>query len=280
MPACIACKNKQSNDRCTNSALNGVLFCGVHSRTKTRRIWTVINNVDTKLVAIQKVWRGYMVRKLLKLAGPGALKRITCNNQDELISLEPISSVNPLNYFGFEENGKIYGFDIRTIIDALHRTGANPFTRQPLTIECRRRVRELYGYRMRNKLENYYEHNGLKTPDSLITDRWTQVCQIIEENGFYNLHPNIFLHLNKSQIHVFLNMVCNDIQIWAAEHKRPDSRRLKYYVWLRRALGKMNRTVDVKYYSFLGASVLAMILYDCVDSYNICFIIMSALYRL
>lgn len=281
MPACAACKNRQSDDRCSNAALQGMLLCGIHSRTKNPRLWSKVNGIDIKVQKIQKIWRGYLLRKRLQLAGPGVLKRSLCNNEDELITFESIKLVHPFDYFGFEEGGKVYGFDIRSIIDSLHRTATNPFTRQQLSIEARKRIREIYGYRLRHKLENYYEHNVLKTTDLLLQNRWTQVCQIIEENGFYNTNPNIFLGLNKTQLYIFLNMVCNDLEVWAAEHKTRSSKRFKYLVWVRNTLRKFqNRVEDVNYYSFSVASILCILLYDCVDCYNICFIIMSALYRL
>lgn len=282
-PLCAACKNKQSTDRCTNSALTGLLFCGVHAKMKQRRLWTTVHGLDDKIIKTQKLWKGYIVRKRLALAGPGVLKRKVCNNQDELISLEPIDKVFPFDYFGFEENGKVYGFDFRTALDALHRGGANPFTRQPFTLECRKRLRDIYGYRMRHKLENYYENNIFRTPESLVRNRWTQVCQIIEENGFYtNLHVNTFLGLNRTQLFVFLRMICNDIQIWAQEHKKPGSRRIKYFVWVKEALRKMNMNMnmDMRQFSFIVSSVLCIMLYDCAEPYNICFIIMSSLYKL
>lgn len=248
---------------------------------KKRRLWTTVHGLDDKIIKTQKLWRGYIVRKRLSLAGPGVLTRKVCNNQDELISLEPIEKVSPFDYFGFEENGKVYGFDIRTTLDSLHRGGANPFTRQPFTIECRKRLRDIYGYRMRHKLENYYENNIFRTPESLVRNRWTQVCQMIEENGFYtDIYVNTFLGLNRTQLFIFLRMICNDIQIWAQEHKKPGSRRIKYFVWVKEALRKLNMEMDMRQFSFIVASVLCIMLYDCAEPYNICFIIMSSLYKL
>jgi hypothetical protein len=281
MTVCAACKNKKSNDRCLNNSLRGVVFCGVHSRVKNPRIWTRVHGYDSKVINIQKLWRGYIIRKRLRLAGPGVLKRSMCNNEDELITFESIKSIHPFDFFGFEENGKVYGFDIRSIVDSLHRTGTNPFTRQNLTIDSRIRIRQIYGYRLRNKLENYYEHNALRTSETLIQNRWIQVCQIIEENGFFDVHPNIFISLNKSQLYIFLNMILNDLQALAAEHKSSDSRRYKYILWVKNAIQKFHiRSEPLQYYSFNVASTLSVLLYDCIDCYNICFIIMSALYRL
>jgi len=282
MALCNSCKNRSSDERCTFKALPGISLCGKHCKVLKPRLWTVVHGIDKKVILISKLWKGYNIRKQIKLSGPGVMKRSLCSNNEEVSTLEDIKNIPVEDYFGFEENGKVYGFDIRTMIDICRRNlnPINPYTRQPISINDRKRLRELFAYRLRNRLPVCYENNAIESIQSNISSSWNQICQIIEENGFFNIHPNIFLQLNKSQIHVFLNMVCSDIQIWASEHKRPDSRRLKYYVWIRNALAKMNRTIDLRFYSFICASVLAMLLYDCVDSYNICFITMSALYRL
>ncbi len=280
MPPCASCKNKTSNERCSNSSLAGLIFCGVHSKSKNPRLWSKVNGLDDKSIKIQKLWRGFFVRKRLNLAGPGVLRRSLCNNQDELVSLEPITTIHPFDYFGFEENSKVYGFDIRTIIDALHRTKTNPFTRQPLAIECRRRIHTIYGYRLRRKLDNYYEQTSLKTPEALLENRWTQVSQMIEENGFYSVDPNIFLSLTKLQLFVFLSMILNDLKVWASEHTSSESLRYKYVIWVRNIVNRYHANSNYQLFSHSVASILGVILYDAVDPYTVCFIIMSALYRL
>jgi hypothetical protein len=284
MQPCASCKNKTSNERCKNNALNGIIFCGKHSRVKTPRIWSIINNVESKVTLIAKVWKGYNIRKLIQLAGPGVLNRKVCNNEEEISSLEEIKSVHPLDYFGFEENGKIYGFDIRTLFDNFHRNFkiTNPYTRQPLTIETRKRLRQLYGYRLSRKLPRCFEHNTLTTANDVIRNTWNQVCQIIEENGFIgtDLAPNIFLTMNKSQLYVFINLVLNDVKAWASEHKTPQSSRLKYAFLLQNTKNRFNSTTSVYEYSFYVGTTLLSILYSSVEPYIICFIIMAALYRL
>ena len=227
---CASCRNKTSKDRCPNNALPGIKFCGVHSKLKTHRLWTDVNDIQRRVILISKIWKGYFIRKHLKLAGPGVLKRSVCHNQEELLSLEPISGVNPFDYFGFQENDKVYGFSIRTVLDILNRNfiPVNPYTRQPLSIEARRRLRELYGYRFRNKLPIFYENNKLVGGDQILSNRWLQLVQIIEENGFFNVNPNVFLGLNKTQLYILLTMILNDIKTWAAEHKDKNSKRFLY----------------------------------------------------
>lgn len=279
---CVSCKNKNSKDRCPNSALAGIRFCGVHSKIKNPRLWIDVNNVNSKIVLISKIWRGYITRKSLELAGPGVLKRSVCNNADEIMSFEPITKVDPLDYFGFEENGKVYGFHICSILDILNRANnpQNPYTRQPLDIQIRKRIREVYGYRIRSKLPTHHEDSGLIGIENILTNRWLQLSQIIEENGFYNLNSNLFLGLNKSQLYIFLNMILNDTKTWAAEHVGKKSSRFIFCFWIKSVLNKHSSSQSVQEYSFYVSTILLTILYNTVDPYAFSFIIMSALYRL
>ena len=74
-------------------------------------------------------------------------------------------------------------------------------------------------------------------------------------------------------------MISNDIKIWAAEHKSILSQRWKYFNWLK----KLTRFVyenDKIASSYSTAKVLSTILCDSVEPYSICFVIVSAMYRL
>ena len=279
---CLSCKNKTSSERCRNKSLLGLKFCGVHSKIKNPRLWVDINDINSKTILISKIWRGYFVRKCLRLAGDGVLKRSLCNNEDELVSFESISKVHPLDYFGFEENGKVYGFHICSILGIVNRAIApqNPYTREPLDIQTRKRLREIYGFRFRNKLPIYHEDSKLNGTENILTNRWLQLSQIIEENGFYNLNPNVFLGLNKSQLYIFLSMISDDMKTWAAEHVNKKSSRFIFIFWLKSILNKHSTAQTVQEYSFYVSSILLTILYNSVEPYNICFIIMSSLYRL
>jgi hypothetical protein len=284
MALCESCKNKNSLDRCSSPALKGLLFCGKHVKVKEPRVWKILNKLDDKVTLITKIWRGYSLRKLIKLAGPGLFNRSLCVNEDELMSLEPMKTVSPFDYFGFEENDKIYGFDIRTVFDTMNRNlkPINPYTRQPISIEDRKRLRELYAYRFRRKLPVNYENNVLKTTESIITNRWQQISQICEENGFTEpqINPNFFLSKSKIELYTFLRLVYNDMRVWANEHKDSRSRRFYYAFWILNVLNKYQSTQSTTEYCFYVSTILLTILYDSVEPYTPCFIIMSALYRL
>jgi hypothetical protein len=278
----MSCRSKTSKDRCPNNSLPGIKFCGVHSKLKTHRLWTDVNEVQRRVDLISKIWKGYVIRKQLALAGPGVLNRSLCHNQEELLSFEHIRSISPFNYFGFEETGKLYGFDVRTMFDMLNRSlnPINPYTRQPIDISTRRRLRELYSYRFRNKLPVFYDNNKLSGADAILENRWMQICQIAEENGFYNINPNLFLGLNRTQLYIFLTMIFNDMKTWAAEHKDKHSKRFLYVFWIQNILNKYQTTQLSNQFSFYVSTILLTILYNSVEPYSVCFIIMSSLYRL
>lgn len=106
------------------------------------------------------------------------------------------------------------------------------------------------------------------------------MCQIIEENGFFDVRPSVFASLNRSQLYVFLLMITNDLKAWGAEHKGKYSVRHKYSVWTLKIVKLFSPAVHPLKIQFMVGKVLLNILNDCPDPYNVCFIIMASLFRL
>lgn len=279
---CMSCKNKKSTDRCGNEALKGLTVCGKHAKVLKPKLWTIVNNVDVKVTLISKIWKGYFIRKQLSLAGPGVLNRKVCSNSEELYTMDDVKNIHPLDYFGFKQNEQVYGFDIRTVTNCLHEKyeSSNPFNRQPFPMEARIRLRQIIGYRLRNKLQLMHDTMPLQTFEQGIRNKWLQLSQIVEENGFFDINPNIFLSLNKIQLYVFLNLICNDMKVWASEQKYEKSKRQHYVFWLKNVLNRYSQYLTTAQFSLNLINTINNILYDCVNPYPVCFIIMSALYRL
>jgi hypothetical protein len=280
MITCASCKNKTSTERCSNKPLRGLILCGTHAKVKNPRLWKDANNVDEKVVRIQKVWRGYIIRQWLKLAGPGVLKRNICHNEEELVTFDDKKSVTPLDYFSFEEAGKVYWFDVRSILqNSIDRlVPLNPYTREPLTLETRRRLRKIAFLRDHRKLACLHNVSA-KSADEMIRMAWTSVCQIIEENGFPEVNPMYFISLNRTQLYIFSSMLKQDLIAWAAEHTKPGSRRRKYVPWVNRLINEHLAETNTYMLSYITAKCILAILNDYPDPYSLCFIVMSALYR-
>lgn len=282
MITCASCKNQTSTERCPRKPLKKLLFCGTHAKSKYPRLWSVVNKVDDKATLIQKVWRGYSLRNWIRLAGPGVLKRSVCHNDEELVTFDDKQSVSPLDYFSFEEAGKVYWFDIRSIlqnsIDKVHPT--NPYTREPLSIETRQRLRKLAIMRDRRKLVNLHDVNAPRSAETIILTSWTAVCQIIEENGFPDMSPMYFIGLNRTQLYVFIGMIKQDLVAWSAEHTTEQSRRKRYVPWMRRLEDEYFAGTNVHMLTYITSKCLLAMLNDYPEPYPLCFIIMSALHRI
>ena len=280
MSSCISCKNLKSNDRCMSRALVGLSFCGKHAKTKTKRIWSEVNDVNPKAILISKIWKGYTLRNRLKLAGPGVLNREKCHNDDELVSLDPKNKLHPLEYFAFEEAGHIWWFDIRSIIGCLNSglVPTNPYTRQPLTIDTRRRLRKIYSYRLRTGLQTQHSLPQ-KTFDAAIESMWLKVSQILVENGFEDVRPTHFLRMSRSQQLVFVYYLVSDMESLSAEQPKV-SQWKRYSSILKTFQSKSIRNHHPSNISLRVGVVLSILLHEIVEPYPFCFIIMSALYRL
>jgi hypothetical protein len=282
MVACACCKNKTSLEQCPSQAIKGLLFCGKHIKSKVKRLWADVNNGNKKAIIVQKIWRGYFIRHRLKLAGDGGLNRKDCHNTEELVTLDDKTKVHPLTYFSFREADKLWWFDIRSLYQILKQSSkpVNPYTRQPLTIETRRRIRDICRIRKKLGLENYHDPPRPEQFSNLVNEKWLTICQIIEENGFFDMNHLLFSSLNRSQLYVLINLIQMDMVAFATEHSIR-SRRYQYLHWIRNCLSNFekNRTNRLQC-SWAVSKVLLSILYDCSENYPICFIIVSALTRL
>lgn len=283
MVLCASCKNKTSLEQCPSQAMKGLLFCGKHVKSKVKRLWSDVNNGNKNAKLIQKIWRGYFIRQRLKLAGEGVLNRKDCHNTEELVTLDDKTKLHPLNYFSFREADKLWWFDVRSLYQILKRYSKpeNPYTRQALTIETRRRLRDVCRIRKKLDLLNYHDVPLPDTFADLVNEKWLTICQIIEENGFFDMNHLLFSSLHRSQLYVLLNLIHMDMISFASEHTKAGSKRSQYVQWIKTCLSNFekDRTQRLQA-SWATSRVLLSILYDCPENYTVCFIIVSAICRL
>lgn len=281
MPTCAACKSISSVLQCPHNSLIGLIFCGKHSKAKKPKLWADANNLNPKATLIQKTWKGYFIRNILKLSGPGVLKREVCSNAEELFSFEEKEKLHPLNYFAFEENGKVYWFDIRTMIQCLDQSVdlKNPYTRQPIKSDVRKRLHKLYIYRIRNKLLISHTENQLLTLEQILTNRFTHICHVLQSNELFEITPESFIELGPIGIRFYVMGLIEQFAEWAHEHKRPESQRKKFVTYLQNIMDKFQQ-LDYGQYLYVVSSVLLFILYDSKDSFQPSFMIMSGFHRM
>jgi hypothetical protein len=219
MTRCAAVKKKGSLNQCTANAVFGHSFCGIHARAKSAEVWKDAREKDKRVVKCQSVARGWITRYHLRLAGPGVLCRKDLANDEDLVTCEDVHRQHPLTYFAFVENGKVWWFDFDTLwvwsMKSLEPT--NPYTRTPLPIEVRKRLREMWALRYRRSIA--------LPPDPVDVDermrcRWTMLCQTFVDNGFTDVTVNQMMRLGKTSHIAIWRFLREDAPIakWQCEY--------------------------------------------------------------
>jgi hypothetical protein len=268
---CASCKNKNSTEQCGSNVLKGFLFCGKHIKVKNKKLWNSVAPNRYEAGLIQKIWRGYSARKLIKLAGEGVLKRSVCHNDEELVTMESKNKISPFDYFSITEAEKVYWFDISSINQWIRINPTNPYTRHPLAIKDRIRLRELCRIRRSKSISNMHQS------DHSLSSKWIEICQIIEENGFFDMNHLFFQNMKRNNLNDFLFIILQDLVVYASEHTKV-SRRNLYVEWTRFRIESFRKNQSSM--SEKVANTLLMILYDCQNNFELCRIIVSALVRL
>lgn len=101
---------------------------------------------NIKIILLQRVFRGSLVRHCLKWRGDGFRKRALCVNENDFYSMEPLCDI-PVEYFFSFCCGKIwYGCNIVSLIHLIHSKTVvkNPYTREPFTQESMDVIKDVY----------------------------------------------------------------------------------------------------------------------------------------
>jgi IQ calmodulin-binding motif len=276
MNTCISCKNKTSDERCRSYAIKGLAFCGRHVKAKVKRIWHEVNNVNPKIVKIQSLWRGYTLRNRLSKLGKGVLKRSVCHNEEELITMEPISKLDPFSYFSFEEEGKVWAFEFNGICKIFLGSvlPLNPYTRTPLSYDTRRRIRWYSRYLMRHK-------DPISTirisKEEMMAYKLYQICQILAENGFEDFRPEYLEVLTREQASVMRSLIWGMLRDVGRQ-------RTKTSRWHRYVALFNNRNFMANYHPLTRLNTMILsVLTDITnpsDEYEFCYIIIAAYYQI
>jgi hypothetical protein len=114
---------------------------------------------------------------------------------------------------------------------------------------------------------------NLHLADSSVSSKWKEICQIIEENGFFDMNPLFFESLTRNSLHDFLMIMLQDFVAYASDHAKI-SRRHIYVEWIRFRIQSFNKFKNV--ISEKVANTLLNILCDLQNNYDACYIIVSA----
>ena len=168
------------------------------------------------VVFIQKVFRGYIQRKVIYLRGPTLYKRMDNVNASDFLTLEPIEEIPYHQYFSFlDTDGIKYGFDISSIYHLFYNdnhTAKNPYNRNLLNVQIYEtiqniiRISKIYKHvQVKIDLETYQVSNEKK-----IQLRIIDLFQSINETGNYS-DFKWYERLNRVKLFKFMYEI---IDIW------------------------------------------------------------------
>jgi len=192
--------------------LIGHSFCGTHAKAKTSEIWKDIREKDIRITKCQAIARRWLVLQKIRLGGPGVLNRKDLANDEELVTFTESSRQHPFSYFAFKESDKTWWFDFDTIwVWSLKSVEpANPYTRVPLTTDVRKRLREMWAYRLRHGISIPADPRDL---DERIQCRWTMLHQTFADNGFTDISLNQLTRLSKNSHIAMWRFLRDDLHV-------------------------------------------------------------------
>jgi hypothetical protein len=275
MQRCAAVKKKGSMDPCPAKAVRAHTLCGRHARMRSPQLWTDAHRERGKgLLRVQAVVRGWIVRKRMKLAGPGVLCRKNLVNDEELVTCIEKERQDPMDYFAFEEGGKVWWFSFASIWKWTCQSFAstNPYTKEPLTIETRKRLRELWAYKHRHREQQPEE--STEYAERLRT-RLNTICQTFHDNGFIDIQPSAFQRLDRSDYASLFVLLGRDIETVFPVH---DPFREKALRFCRRTQETIH-TLPHNIYILHCVYTLKVLLSLHREPYAMVFSVLSALYR-
>jgi len=273
---CESVRKRGSNEQCGARAVLGHTMCGRHARMKAPLRWADLHHHKSHRIArVQALIRGWLLRKRLAMGGPGVLCRKDLANDEELVTCVEKERQHPLEYFAFEENGKVWWFDFASLWRWAVQTHdpVNPYTKVPLSNETRRRLRDIWGYLQRHRIPLPPES---PVYEQRIQQRWNVLCQLFIDNGFTEVHPNNFLNLESHELRSMLILLERDVQVVM---RNTDANRGRILRLCTVPLLTRNRWLPPRRYSMWVAYILMLVLSVPKDPYVMTFSVLSALYR-
>jgi hypothetical protein len=64
--------------------------------------------------SIQRVFRGHLARHYMSLHGPAVYNRALCINEEDCVTMDPLSGLTVHQFFSYADGDKIYGFDVNS----------------------------------------------------------------------------------------------------------------------------------------------------------------------
>lgn len=103
--------------------------------------------LSNSVLLVQKVIRGYLVRKYNNAHGPAYISRSLCTNSYDFLSMDELTHIPKEQFFSFkDDDGFVYGFDVVSMYNLIFKNNGsfkNPYTNKPVTAKTLEEFRTL-----------------------------------------------------------------------------------------------------------------------------------------
>uniref|UniRef100_A0A6C0ERU1 SAP domain-containing protein n=1 Tax=viral metagenome TaxID=1070528 RepID=A0A6C0ERU1_9ZZZZ len=98
-------------------------------------------------ITIQKMFRGHIIRKLMKLKGEALNNKKICVNETDFYTLDPLQDIPYDEFYSYKDsNNFVYGFNITSLITLFKQKGKiiNPYNREKVDFKIMNDIFALY----------------------------------------------------------------------------------------------------------------------------------------
>lgn len=192
------------------------------SGTKTQLVNRLYNylKLTYNIIKIQKVWRGFLLRKYIHYHGPAFINRKLCVNDTDFYTLDKLDSIPYEQFFSFKDNENfIYGFDLLSIYNLLITKGSkleNPYNKKELDSNIINNVKQFIKFSRILKIPLEIEIKESEyNIDTNLNMRIVSLFQNMDSLGNYT-DIRWFTELNNIKLIIFIKEL-NDIWVYRAQ---------------------------------------------------------------
>jgi len=165
--------------------------------------------LSSKIVKIQALFRGNLIRKYIKYHGPALLRRELCNNNSDFFTMEDVKDLDFNQFISYkDEDGFIYGFDMVSLNNLFLKSGGkNPYNRKDIPEIVLQNMKTIIKMSKILKIPVIVDIKNIVdevTAEKSTELRVLELFQNIDSLGNYTT-PSWFTTLNRTQLFRYMN---------------------------------------------------------------------------